>query len=216
MRWATISLLCVFVSVGMVGGIWAAECCNKGSSLVGLNPAASPPRQAIVHAMAESKTVGSSSMLVMYRAADDLQGGSVAGSSIRFRPNTVLLFFTADWESVCESCGEVVGTFVAQGYPVLEISVSSRSEDRTLLVSKYGVTKLPAFVLVVQGEAQRKCEGEKLTFQQVYQMFAAEAAYAPPVKKLVPNQSTVESGLSRSSGFWRSGRCRSGRCRSGD
>jgi thiol-disulfide isomerase/thioredoxin len=68
---------------------------------------------------------------------------------------TALLDFQAPWCGPCQSMSATVDQLTAAGYPLKKINVDQQRE----LASKYGVTSIPCFVLIVNGKEAGRIVG---------------------------------------------------------
>ncbi len=109
---------------------------------------------------------------------------------------TVLLQFSADWCAPCRAMTPIVQSLQSKGYPVRKVNV----DRERALAQRYGVTSLPTFVMLVDGqEVDRNVGGGSLA--QLEQMFrlapkangarASEAALAPGSGSGVPTTPQV-------------------------
>lgn len=87
---------------------------------------------------------------------------SVAAPSDSLRPtgpatssDTVLLDFRADWCGPCRQMDPVVGSLLAEGFPVRRVNV----DQERALATKYGVEGIPCFVMIVNGREVDRAVG---------------------------------------------------------
>ena len=88
----------------------------------------------------------------------------------------VLLDFNAPWCGPCRQMKPVVQQLKSAGYPVKEINIDN---DRPL-ADKYGVSGIPCFVLLVDGQEVDRTEGVA-SAEHLVQMFDKARGTAPPV-----------------------------------
>jgi thiol-disulfide isomerase/thioredoxin len=69
----------------------------------------------------------------------------------------VLLDFTATWCGPCQQMNPIVSRLARQGYPVRKVDVD---QERSL-AQKYNVTRMPTFILVVDGKEQIRLVGQQ-------------------------------------------------------
>ena len=62
--------------------------------------------------------------------------------------DTVLLDFYADWCGPCRAMEPVVSQLIAAGHPIRRVNVSQERQ----LAARYGVTSIPCYVLLVNGQ----------------------------------------------------------------
>jgi thiol-disulfide isomerase/thioredoxin len=70
-------------------------------------------------------------------------------------PETVLLFFTATWCGPCQQMNPIIHRLKREGFPIQVVDVD-REPDKT---SKFGVSSIPFFQLVVAGKPADKVSG---------------------------------------------------------
>lgn len=77
----------------------------------------------------------------------------LVAAALATAPNAELLDFTAEWCGPCQTMRPVVEQLRREGYPVRQIDV----DQQRALASRFGITGMPTFVLVVNGkEVERK------------------------------------------------------------
>ena len=70
-------------------------------------------------------------------------------------PNGEVLNFSATWCGPCRSVAPTVARLERQGYPIRKVDIDKHPE----LARKYGVSSVPQFILVVDGEMQQRVVG---------------------------------------------------------
>jgi thiol-disulfide isomerase/thioredoxin len=87
---------------------------------------------------------------------------SVAAPSDSLRPtgttpsgDTMLLDFRADWCGPCRQMDPVVGSLLAEGFPVRRVNV----DQERALATKYNVEGIPCFVMIVNGREVDRAVG---------------------------------------------------------
>jgi thiol-disulfide isomerase/thioredoxin len=74
-------------------------------------------------------------------------GDSLRNADASRANDTVLLDFRADWCGPCRQMDPVVGSVLAEGYPVRRVNVDQERE----LANRFGVQGIPCFVMLVNG-----------------------------------------------------------------
>ena len=90
--------------------------------------------------------------------------------------DTALLDFHAQWCGPCKQMAPAVDRLIADGQPVLKIDIDQQPE----LAQKYGVTAVPTFVMVVNGQEVAR-ESGAVSAQRLQAMLAMKPAAAAPV-----------------------------------
>ena len=72
-------------------------------------------------------------------------------------PRGVLLDFTATWCGPCQQMNPIISRLERQGYPVRKVDV----DQERGLAQKYNVTRMPTFILVVDGEERMRLIGQQ-------------------------------------------------------
>ncbi len=88
----------------------------------------------------------------------------------------VLLDFNAPWCGPCRQMKPVVQQLASAGYPIKEINIDN---DRPM-ADKYGVSGIPCFVLLVDGQEVDRVEGVA-SAEHLVHMFDKARGIAPPV-----------------------------------
>lgn len=70
-------------------------------------------------------------------------------------PQGVVYDFTATWCGPCKQMSPIVSRLKRQGYPIQKVDIDQYGQ----LASRYGVTSIPAFVLVVDGKEVQRIVG---------------------------------------------------------
>jgi thiol-disulfide isomerase/thioredoxin len=70
-------------------------------------------------------------------------------------PEGVLLDFTATWCGPCQTMSPIVSKLQREGYPIRKVDV----DRERALAQQYGITGIPAFVLVVNGKVVQRSVG---------------------------------------------------------
>lgn len=78
-------------------------------------------------------------------------------AAVHAAPQAELLDFTATWCGPCQQMGPIVSQLQREGYPIRQVDVD-RHQD---LARRYGITSIPAFVLVVDGREAGRIVGAK-------------------------------------------------------
>lgn len=97
----------------------------------------------------------------------------------------MVLEFSATWCGPCQQMSPIVSRFERQGYPIHKFDVE---QDRQM-AQRYGVERMPTFILVVRGKEVERVVG-KMSEEDLYRMFAKippkEAALPVAVKTRTP------------------------------
>ena len=108
--------------------------------------------------------------------------------------DNVLYDFSATWCGPCQQMSPLVSRMEREGLPVCKVDV----DQNRALASKYGVTSIPAFILVIDGKVVDKRVGAQ-SEQQLRQMVARITARrtakpeSKPLAKVDPNKLTAPS-----------------------
>jgi thioredoxin len=89
--------------------------------------------------------------------------------------DTVLLDFYADWCGPCRQMDPVVHDLQAAGYPIRKINIDNERQ----LAAKFGVTGIPCFVLVVDGQEVKRLSGAQ-SRQELQKLLSAAGAKRGP------------------------------------
>ncbi|MEX0716016.1 MAG: thioredoxin domain-containing protein [Planctomycetaceae bacterium] len=89
-------------------------------------------------------------------------------------PRGVLIDFTATWCGPCQEMSPIVKRLWREGYPVRKVDIDSRPE----LARKFGISGIPAFVLLVDGEEVARVVGRtsETKLRQMLAMIPAATA----------------------------------------
>ncbi len=79
---------------------------------------------------------------------------------------TTLLDFHADWCGPCREMSRTVDSLASFGYPIRKVNIDREPQ----LASQYGVTGVPCFVLLVDGQEQGRTVGVA-SFDRLKSMF---------------------------------------------
>src|SRR5687768_2959957 len=70
-------------------------------------------------------------------------------------PRGELLDFTATWCGPCQRMSPIVAKLQRQGYPIRKVDVDQHRD----LAQRYGISSIPAFVLVIDGRVAGRVTG---------------------------------------------------------
>jgi len=103
-------------------------------------------------------------------------------TSLVFAQGAVLYDFTASWCGPCQQMNPIVHKLTREGFPVQQVDIDKNPE----LAKKYGVTSIPAFVMIVNGKETGRFVG-RTTESHLRQMLATAQQAKPPETTLVSN-----------------------------
>ena len=108
-------------------------------------------------------------------------------------PRGVVLDFTATWCGPCQQMSPIVSRLERQGYSIRKVDVDRERE----LAERFGITSIPAFVLVVDGKEVTRITGST-SEEQLRRLLSQIPSDPPPVAAAPPevppttNRSPVE------------------------
>jgi hypothetical protein len=68
----------------------------------------------------------------------------------------IVLYFAAEWSSPCQTMDAIVGTVIAEGYPLMRVDGDGERGD---LVRRFAVASVPCFVQIVDGHVATRHTG---------------------------------------------------------
>ncbi len=97
-------------------------------------------------------------------------------------PDSVLLDFTANWCQPCQRMSPVVHKLQQQGYAIQKVDVDQQQK----LAQSFGITSIPTFVLVVNGQEVNRITGP--TSEEQLRRMAQQATQKKPAAAAPPRQ----------------------------
>jgi thiol-disulfide isomerase/thioredoxin len=109
----------------------------------------------------------------------------------------VVLDFSATWCGPCQQMTPIVSRLERQGYPIRQVDVDRERE----LAERFGISSIPAFVLVVDGKEVTRITGAT-TEEQLRRLLAQIPSDPPPVTAAAAGESTPQAGSGGTGQNW--------------